>query len=349
MNRGPGFRVYATLDQRTLLGDVPAHARRAEALGYDALAVPEAVHDGLLAAGAALAATQRLRVATSVLVAFPRSPMAVAHAAWDLQQSSGGRFELGLGTQVRGNIVGRYSTPWAPPVPRMREYVLALRAIFACWEEGTPLAFEGEHYRFTRMQPFFSPGPLGTAPIPIWLGAVGPGMLALAGEVADGLVTHPTHAAPRNLVEDIRPRLAAGAARAGRGAEQLGLVASPLVATGRDPDAAARARQEARQLLGFLFSTPAYTRTLTLFDWVDVGDRLRELARAGRWGDMPSAIPDDLLDTLVVTAPYASVADRLRDRYTGLATGLSFPVPADPACDAAAGAVIADLRDANQP
>ena len=175
------FDVYATMDQRMPPAEVADHARRAEALGYDGLNIPEAVHDGLVMSQIALQATTRLRVATSVLVAFPRSPMAVAHAAWDLQALSGGRFELGLGSQVRGNIVGRYSTPWTAPVPRMREYVQSLRAIFACWQEGAPLAFEGEHYRFTRMQPFFNPGPIENPAIPIPLGAIGPAMTALAG------------------------------------------------------------------------------------------------------------------------------------------------------------------------
>ena len=162
------MEVWAPMDQRMTLAQVSDHARRAEALGYHGLNVPDAVHDGLLLAQAALAATERLRVATSVLVAFPRSPMNVAHAAWDLQSVSGGRFELGLGSQVKGNIVGRYSTPWSAPVPRMREYIGALRAIFECWQSGTPLHFEGDHYRFTRMQPFFDPGPLECRAIPIW-------------------------------------------------------------------------------------------------------------------------------------------------------------------------------------
>jgi len=200
------FRVYATMDQRLPLSKVAAHAQRAEALGYDGLCVPEAVHDGLLAATSALLSTTRLRVATSVLVAFPRSPMTVAHAAWDLHEASGGRFELGLGSQVRGNVVGRYSTTWSPPVPRMREYVRALRAIFACWQDGTPLAFEGEHYRFNRMQPFFAPEPLEHAPIGIFLGGIGPGMTALAGEVSDGLMCHPTNTAPRYLRAVVAPR-----------------------------------------------------------------------------------------------------------------------------------------------
>ena len=148
------FDVYATMSERMPLSQVAAHAQRAEALGYSGLTVPEAVHDGLLAAAIALNATTRLKVCTSVLVAFPRSPMAVAHATWDLRELSHGRFELGMGTQVKGNIVGRYSTSWAPPAPRMRDYVGSLRAIFDTWQNGAALQFQGEHYRFTRMQPF---------------------------------------------------------------------------------------------------------------------------------------------------------------------------------------------------
>src|SRR5262245_45279182 len=130
------MQVYASMDQRIGLGEVEAHARRVEALGYDGLCVPDAVHDGLLLCQAALCATARLRTATSVLVAFPRSPMSIAIAAWDLQSASGGRFELGLGTQVRGNIERRYSTPWRAPVARMREYVRSLRAIWRAFQEG---------------------------------------------------------------------------------------------------------------------------------------------------------------------------------------------------------------------
>src|SRR5262249_31717285 len=154
--------------------EVEAHARRVEALGYDGLCVPDAVHDGLLLSQAALRVTTKLRARTSVLVSFPRSPMLVAIAAWDLQAVSGGRLELGLGRQVRGNIVGRYSTPWSAPVPRMREYANSLRAIFAAFQGGGALDFQGAHYRFTRLQPFFNPGPIEHPQIPIWLGAVGP-------------------------------------------------------------------------------------------------------------------------------------------------------------------------------
>jgi probable F420-dependent oxidoreductase len=327
------------------LAEVGAHARRAESLGYSGLNVPDAVHDGLLLAQAALAATARLRVAISVLVAFPRSPMSVAHAAWDLQALSGGRFELGLGSQVRGNIVGRYSTSWAPPVPRMREYVRALQAIFDCWQNGTRLAFEGEHYRFTRMQPFFDPGPLERGGPPrLHLGAIGPSMTALAGEVADGLMCHPTNSSPRYLREVALPRLARGAARSGRDPRSLVLMAAELVATGRDAAAVARAREGIRQLFGFLFSTPAYWPSLELYGWQDLGERLRTMSREGRWAEMAPQIDDAMLDVLVPAAPHAEIADLLRERQAGLGTRITFPLPEDVADEPAARAAIEALR-----
>lgn len=326
------------------LDAVEAHARRVEALGYDGLCVPDAVHDGLLLSQAALRVTTRLHAATSVLVAFPRSPMLVAIAAWDLAALSGGRFELGLGTQVRGNIERRYSTPWTAPVARMREYVRALRAIFASFQHGAPLAFEGEHYRFTRLQPFFNPGPIAHPEIPIFLGAVGPKMTELAGEVADGMMTHPTNSAPRYLREATHPALAAGAQREGRDAHRLELLAGGLVATGRDAAAVAREREHVRELLTFLYSTPAYWPTLDLFGWRDVGERLHRLTREGKWSEMAGAVTDEMLDALVPQAPYSEIAGVLKDWYGGLATRINFPVPADPADDALAQRAIAELR-----
>lgn len=340
------FKVHATIGERTPLAEVAAAAQRAEALGYDGLNVPEAVHDGLLAAGAALAATTRLTVATSVLVAFPRSPMAVAHAAWDLQQASGGRFQLGLGSQVRGNIVRRYGVAWTPPAPRMREYVQALRAIFECWQHGTPLCFEGEHYRLTRMQPFFNPGPIEHPEIPIFVGGVGPNMTAVAGEVADGLVTHPTNSAPRYLREVTLPRLERGRTRSGRSPSDFQLQLSPLVAIGATTTDARAERERQRELLGFLYSTPAYWPSLELFSWSARGQKLHELSRAGKWNEMKAVVDDEMLDTFVPMATYPEIAELLRDWYAGLATQISFPVPADPKHDAAAAAAIAALRKA---
>lgn len=339
------MEVWATMDQRMTLAEVPEHARRAEALGYDGLNVPDAVHDGLLIAQAALAATTRLRVATSVLVAFPRSPMNVAHAAWDLQAFSGGRFELGLGSQVRGNIVGRYSTPWTAPVPRMREYIGALRAIFASWQDGARLAFEGEHYQFTRMQPFFNPGPLDSGAPPIHLAAIGPAMTALAGESAEGLMCHPTNSSPRYLREHVWPRLERGAERTGRRPQDVGVMAADLVATGADEASVAKAREGVRELFGFLFSTPAYWPSLLLYGFPDLGEELLSLTRQGAWGEMTKRIPDELLDSLVPSGPYSEIADILKSRFEGLAGRLTFPLPEDPALEPHVAEVVQALRN----
>jgi probable F420-dependent oxidoreductase len=338
------FRVFATTDQRMPLSQIAQHARRAEKLGYDGLNIPEAVHDGLLLAGGALAATERLRVATSVLVAFPRSPMSVAHAAWDLQEASGGRFELGLGPQVRGNIVHRYSTSWSAPVPRMREYVNALRAIFDCWQNGAALQFEGSHYQFNRMQPFFHPGPVSGGPPPIHLGAIGPGMLALAGELADGLVTHPTNTAPRYLREVIVPQLAKGASRRGQLPEATRLMIGGLCATGVDAEQTRAARENARQLLGFLYSTPAYWKSLELLGFDDLGPRLKATVAEGAWAELPGLIPDTLLDATVPSAPYPQIAGLLEEWYGDISDWITFPMPDDPAYDDDAARVIARLR-----
>jgi probable F420-dependent oxidoreductase len=338
------FEVFATMEQRLPLSRVPAHAARAEALGCDGLTVPEAVHDGLLAAAAALRGTTRIRVATGVLLAFPRSPMAVAIAAWDLAEASGGRFELGLGSQVRGNVEGRYGVAWTAPVPRMRGYVGALRAIFTSFQTGAPLRYESEQYRFGRLQPFFRPDPLAKPRIPILLGAIGPAMTSLAGEVADGLVTHPTSSAPRVLREIVLGRLAHGAARTGRDAGSLTIAVSPLVATGCDDAAVERGREAARQLLGFLFSTPAYWPGLELFGWRERGEALHRLSREGRWDAMATEIDGALLDAFVPSAPYATLGDELAVRYAGLARRLCLPLPDEPDDDEAFAALVAELQ-----
>ena len=337
------MQVFATMDQRMPLADVAAHAQRAERLGYSGLHVPEAVHDGFLMSLRALEHTSRLRVATSVALAFPRSPMTTAYAAWDLAAISGGRFELGLGSQVRGNVEGRFGVAWTAPVPRMREYVQSLRAIFASWQDGAPLEFAGEHYRFGRMQPFFNPGSLAGGPPRIALGAVGPAMTRLAGEVADALVTHPTNASPLVLRERTGPKVAEGERRAGRAAGSCAIVAGGFVATGRDAAAVAAAREGIREYLGFLYSTPNYAGALALHGFAELQPALQQLARAGRWGEMRSAVPDALLDALVPAAPYGEIADVLRAWYAGLCVAITFPVPADPAEDALAAAAIARL------
>lgn len=338
------MKIYANTNQRLAPADVAAHARRAERLGYDGLDVPEAVHDGLLISTLALQATETLHVATSVLVAFTRSPMTTAVAAWDLQSFSGGRFELGLGAQVRGNVEDRYGAAWSPPVARMREFVGAMRATFACWQHGEKLSFEGEHYRLTRMQPFFAREPLTVAPIPIHLGAVGPYMTTLAGEVADGLVTHPTNTHPRYLREVIQPRLAKGATRGGRSDAHVALKVGPVCSVGRDRAAVDAQREGKRQLLAFLYSTPQYWPSLELFGWGDRGEKLHQLTREQRWDDLPRVLDDEMLDTFVPNGTYDELAETLRATYDGLADALVFPMPEDLADDDLAARAIAALK-----
>ena len=338
------MQVYATMDQNLPLSEAEAYARRVEAMGYDGLNVPDAVHDGLLIAHAALRATTRLKVATSVLVCFPRSPMMVAISAWDLQSASGGRFELGLGTQVRGNIVGRYSTPWFAPVARMGEYVESLRAIWEAFQNGTPLRYEGEHYRFTRLQPFFNPGPIEHPEIPILLGAIGPRMTELVGRVADGMMTHPTNSSGRFLREVTLPRIEAGAKEAGREADPIALQVGPLVITGVDDATVAQQRSHVRELLTFLYSTPAYWPSLELFGWKEVGERLHRLTREGKWGEMAGAIDDAMLDALAPQGRYDAIASVIRQEYGDLAKRLNFPLPDDPSHDEAAAEAIAAVR-----
>lgn len=338
------MHVAAGMDPALPLAAVADHARRVEALGFDALHVAEMVNDAFVVSALALGPTERVAVRTSLAVAFVRSPMQVALTAWSLARLAPGRFELGLGTQIRPNVEERFGVAWADPIERMADYVAAVRACFAAFAREAPLRHEGPHYRLTRLQPEFNPGPLdGPAP-PIWLGGVGDRSCRLAGEIADGFVTHPTNSDRRYLTEACRPGLAAGLAAAGRAPRAVPLVAGGMVATGPDDAAVDRAREERRRRLGFLFSTPAYRRTLELHGWEELGGRLRALARADRWADMAAAVDDEVLDTVVVSARYDGLAAALADRYGDLVDGVLLQVPPDPTDDEAFAAAVAELR-----
>ncbi len=329
------------------LGAVPDHARRAEALGFDGLIVPEAVSDSILVACLALEHTSRIEVMTGVTVAFARSPTLLAQDAWGLAQLSGGRFVLGLGPQVRENIVGRFGMPWSAPAARMRDYVGALRSVFAAWQHGEPLHYESDAYRLDRMQPFFAPDPLpeGMA-VPIALGAVGPRMSEVAGEVADRVIAHPTNSSPHFLREALAPRLAAGARHAGRDARDVAVVANPMVATGIDAPAVEREREAARKVLAFTYSTPAYAASLTHHGWESVGQALRERARARDWEGMAGEIGSEMLDVLVPSARFEEIAALLTERYGGVATAIALRMPPDRQHDVDFARVVEALRNA---
>ncbi len=343
------MEVWASVDDvRMPLAKLAAHAQRAERLGCDGLVVPEAVYDAIPACTLALAATTHLRVATGVVVAFARSPMLLAQDAFALAQLSGGRFALGLGPQVKGNVTGRFGMPWSAPAARMRDYVGALRAIFDCWQHGKPLRFESASYSLTRMQPFFAPEklPEAHAHIPVWLGAIGPLMTRVAGEVADCVIAHPTNSSPSYLRDAMRPKLEEGAVAAGRAAKKVRILANPMTATGPDAAAVAKEREAAREVLTFTYSTPAYWATLEHHGWGDVGRALLEKTRAGDWAGMRGLISDEMLDVLVPSAPFPGIAALIRARYDGVADGISLRLPANAGHDLAFAQVVAELSAA---
>ena len=338
------FDVFAATPEDMGPGDIGHHAARAEAMGFDGLQVPDAIHDGLLLSAMALNATRNLIVGTGVLVAFPRSPMTVAVASWDLQAMSGGRFELGLGTQVKANIEQRYSARWDSPVPQLREYVQSVKAIFHSFQTGDRLDFQGEHYRFTRLQPFFNPGPIDHPDIPVLCGAVGPAMTRMVGRIADGMITHPTNTPPQYIREVCLPRLKAGFERADRDGSDFKLILGPLTATGKNDQVVAAQWEKQRSLLGFLYSTPAYWPSLELFGWQEKGLQLLDMARADNWQEMPNIIDDQVLEKFVPRGSYDDIAQIYRDRYAGLANRITFPMPTDPADDILAAEAIARLK-----
>ena len=338
------FQVFASTPQDMGPGEIGAHAVRAEAMGFDGLQVPDAIHDGLLLSAIALNATRSLIVGTAVLVAFARSPMVTAIAAWDLQKMSNGRFEVGLGTQIKPNIEKRYAARWDSPVPQLREYVQAMQAIFHSFQTGDRLNFEGEHYCLTKLQPFFNPGPIAHPDIPMLCGAVGPAMTKMVGRIADGMITHPTNSPPEYIRKVCLPRLQAGFERGRRDGSDFKLVLGPLTATGKSEDQVAAEWEKQRNMLGFLYSTPAYWPSLELFGWQDKGQQLLDMTREGKWDEMPNIITDDMLERFVPRGSYADIAGVFRERYAGLTSRITFPMPEDPVDDVLVADVIRQLQ-----
>lgn len=316
---------------------------RAEALaatGVDGLFTFEGPHDVFLPL--ILAADTGCHLYTNVAIAFPRSPMHLAHLSWDLTQLTGGRFALGLGTQVRAHIERRFGSTWSSPVARMREWVAAIRAIGTTWQDGAPLRFEGEFTAHTLMTPAFHPGPLVDGPPPIWLGALGPAMTELATAVADGLLVHP-FTSDRHLAEVSLPRIEAGLATADRDRADLTVVGQAVVACAVDGDQQADLDEAARWLVAFYGSTPAYAPVLDTEGRGDLHPTLRTLSREGRWADMAALVDDDLLDAVVLRGDPSTVAARLVARYGGHADRVALSTPGGIA-DEALAALVTEFR-----
>jgi probable F420-dependent oxidoreductase len=309
----PGKRL--TLD--TVL-DPTADPRLAVSLedaGFACAWVTETVRDPYLCLARAAALTTRMSLGTGVAIAFARSPMTTALSAHDVQRLSGGRLLLGLGSQVRPHITRRFSMPWSSPAKRMREYVLALRAIWASWNEGVPLHFDGDFYTHTLMTPFFNPGPTGFPPPPVLLGGVGARMTAVAGEVADGFICGPLTSS-LSFREHSLPSIERGlAARPAARSDPFDIRVMPFVVTGADAAATERVARATRARIAFYASTPAYRHILELHGWDALHDRLHKLSREGAWDEMPANINDDVLNTFAVVAEPDAVAQALQERF----------------------------------
>jgi probable F420-dependent oxidoreductase len=304
-------------------------SREAEASGYDGLWSAESAHDPFLPLVAAAQATSTLQLGTAIAVAFARNPMSLAYTAYDLQTLSEGRFLLGLGSQVRSHIERRFGMPWSRPAARMREFIEAMRAIWASWARGERLYFRGDFYSHTLMTPFFAPPPSPFGAPAVYLAAVGEHMTEVAGAVCDGLMPHP-FTTTRYLRERTLPALQRGLATSGRSAENFSISLSGLVICGRTDEEMARAVRAVKQQIAFYASTPSYYPVLELHGWGDLGHELTALSRSDssdRWTRMGTLIDDDIVAAFAVVAEPDRLGPAIAERYGDIVDRFNFYAP----------------------
>ncbi len=345
--RAPPTNSYrVTVDVDGTIGLDPAHgigtAVRAEAAGYDGMWTAEVAHDPFLPLALAAEHTRRIQLGTGIAVAFARNPMTLAVLANDLQTLSQGRFLLGLGSQIKPHIEKRFSMPWSHPAPRMRELVLAVRAIWASWADGSRLAFRGEFYRHTLMTPMFDPGPNPYGNPKVFLAAVGEKMAEVAGEVADGLLAH-GFTTERYLREVSIPALERGLAAGGRSRSDVQVSYPGMVVTGATDAERAGAARAVKAQLAFYGSTPAYRPVLELHGWGGLQPELHSLSRRGSWDGMAELISDEMLDAFAVVGTLEELPGKIRARYGGLVDRFTFYAPY-PLAPEQLAAVLASLK-----
>lgn len=301
-------------------------AQQVERYGFSGLWTAETSHNPFLPLTHAAGATERISLGTGIAVAFPRSPMVTAGIAWDLAEQSKGRFILGLGTQIKPHITKRFSTEWSAPVPRLREYIESMRAIWNTWQNAETLRYTGEHYRFTLMTPFFSPDPMPYSNIPIYIAGVNERLCRLAGELCQGFHVHPFHTT-RYLNELIIPNVEAGAARVNRKREDVKLTCAIFVVTGKNDEEIRNNAIMAKSQIAFYASTPSYSSVLEMHGWQELGERLGKMTREGRWAEMWQEISDDMLNQIAVVAPQDELAEKVKERYNGLLDRVGYYFP----------------------
>jgi probable F420-dependent oxidoreductase len=305
----------------TQLKDVPAISRAAEEIGFDALWTQETQHDPFLPCALIAEHTTKLNMGTAIAVSFARSPANLAYTAWDLAAQSGGRFILGLGTQVKAHIERRFGMPWPESVTgKLREQIQVLRAMWDCWQNGTKLNFRGEYYKITLMSPFFNAGPIANPNIPIYIAGVNRGLARLAGELCEGFHAHPFNS-PRYLKEVILPGIAEGAAKAGRNRNDISVAATAFVATTPEEEAFARMQ------IAFYASTPSYHPVMELHGWGGTAEKLSGFASKGEWAEMPMLITDEILAEFCLITTQDTLAHELKKRYDGIADRLALYTP----------------------
>ncbi|HLO32431.1 MAG TPA: TIGR03617 family F420-dependent LLM class oxidoreductase [Anaerolineales bacterium] len=320
----------------TGLKDVPAVAKAAEEIGFDALWTQETQHDPFLPCTLIAEHTRRLNFGTAIAVSFARSPANIAYIAWDLAAQSHGRFILGLGTQVKAHIERRFGQPWPESVTsKLREQIQVIRAFWDCWQNGTKLNFRGEYYKVTLMSPFFNPGPLpsplgdrealrkeglGVMSIPIYIAGVNTGLAKLAGELCEGFQVHPFHSV-RYLREVILPALEDGLSKAGRTRQDISVSVTAFIATTPEEMNFARAQ------IAFYASTPSYRSVMSLHGWGEVAEKLSAHAARGEWTEMPMLISDEILSEFCLVTEEGKLADELKKRYEGIADRLTLYTP----------------------
>jgi probable F420-dependent oxidoreductase len=302
-------------------------SKKAEEYGFDCFWVNETKHDPFVQLSLAAQSTRRISLGTSIALAFTRSPTTLAYTAWDLQSLSAGRLILGLGSQVKGHIERRFGMKWDAPAPKMRDEVLAMKAVWESWQEGKTLGYHGRYFRLDLMTPFFSPGPVEHPEIPIYVAGVNPGMCRVAGEVAEGLHVHPLHTV-RYLTEVVRPALEAGAAKAGRKG-RAAAAASVFAAVGETREEIRNVKEAYREQISFYASTRSYRRVMELHGWGDVCDRLHGLSTKGDWGRMPSEVTDDILNEFVVEGTWDDIGVAVKGRYENLLERVRLYLPFD--------------------
>ncbi len=305
------------------LASVASEAAWAENMGFDSMSSNETAHDSFLPLALAATSTKKAILETRVAIAFPRSPMVTAYLARDLQELSKGRFRLGLGTQVKGHILRRFSTDWEAPGPRLRDYVQSLKAIWHSWQSGEKLEYHGDSYNFSLMTPFFDPGPSEYPAPEVFTAAVNAYNCQVAGEVSDGLMLH-SLTSPEYVRQVVRPGMEKGAKKAGRDSSAIKVTGGGFIITGPDRSSIVAMQAEVRRRIAFYSSTRSYFPVLEAHGYLEIGQQLHEMSLKGQWAEMGELVSDEMLDAFSISGEYDEIADKFIDRYGGLLDEVSF-------------------------